>query len=490
MTRNRTNRGVVSLLVLLVVGTTMTAAYPVSAAQTNVQVQSVDVSVDQPAPGEPFTLSVNIANLASSSGPVDVTDLYVRKGGDGFREFARIEDTGTIAAGGNLTVPLTMSLDELGSKRLSVHVVVEDSDGDYRRINYPLYVEVEDSDEAVISFSSIDPTAGQESAFNVTVSNVDTSPLSNVQLQLGENVDIENPERVSASLSARTQASYRFQATFPEAGSQSLNATLTYQSSSGSTRTEHRSVEVDVEQATSDVELDVSNQIQNDSSAIRAELYQFGSAKLEDIQIRVQNNGDTVARVPVADISGESSRTVLLDDDEIPAGNVSITAAYTAGSDQQAITESLLYSKYSPAPTSAITLTDIGITRDGGTLTIEGEAANVGTAQVNSVLISAANTDDVTAVGPTKEYFIDNIGSNELETFETTVNTSSNLDQIPIQVEYTINGQRVSSMIPVDISTIESQSDSNQEGGSPLLAVILLLIVVAGAGFGVYRWRN
>jgi len=70
------------------------------------------------------------------------------------------------------------------------------------------------------------------------------------------------------------------------------------------------------------------------------------------------------------------------------------------------------------------------------------------------------------------------------------VNASSNLDQIPIQVEYTINGQRVSSTLPVDIGTIESQSDSNQEGGSPLLAIGLLVIVVVGAGIGVYRWRN
>lgn len=462
---------------------------PVGAAQVNIQISSIDVSTDQPAPGERFQLTVNVANFRSSSGPVEVTSVYVRRAGDS-NEFARLSDTGSIAPGGNLTIPLTLSIDEPGGERLMTYVVVQDSDGDYHRVSYPVYIDVEEPDEAVVSFSGIDPTAGQESAFNVTVSNGDTAPLSNVQLQLGENVDVDNPERVSASLPAGTQASYRFQAAFPEAGSQSLNATLTYQSSSGSTRTVHRSVEVDVEQATSDVELDVSNQIQNDSSVIRAELYQFGTVKLEDIQIRVQSNGDTVARVPVTDISGEGSRTVLLDDDEIPAGNVSVTAAYIAGADQQTITESLLYSKYSPAPTSAITLTDVGVTRDGGTLTVDGEAANVGTAQVNSILISAANTDAVTPVDPTKEYFIDNIGSNQFETFQATVNASSSLDQIPIHIEYTINGQRVSSTIPIDVGTIESESNSSQDGGSPLLAIGLLIVVVGGAAAGVYRWRN
>jgi hypothetical protein len=576
-----TGRSATFVVALAVVATALTASIPVTAAQTDVQIQSVGVSVDQPAPGERFTLSVNIANLQTSSGPVDVTDVYVRKGTD---EFARIEDTGTIAPGQNLTIPLTMRINDPGSKRLTVHVVVEDSDGDHRRINYPLYIEVEEPDEALLSVADLDPTAGQESAVNITVSNGDAAPISNVQLEVGGDATVKNPERVSASLASGTQTTHTFQVTFPEAGPQQLDAKLTYKTSSGSTRTIQRTVRADVEQATndpalrasirtnngssvihtelqqfgnvelhevqiralqnditvartivsdvpakgirtatldsstipggavtviaeftaageqrtvretlnytSDVELDVSNQIKNGSSVIRAELQQFGNVELRDVEIRAESDGETVSRVPVPNVLSEGTRTVALSGDEIPAGDITVVAAYTAGDERQTTTASLLYSKYSPAPTSAITLTSIEFTRQGDVLTLDGDAANVGTSQVNSVVISVVKTDAVRPVEPNREYFIENIRPNRFTDFEATATIPTNIEQFPIRVQYTVDGQRVSSIIPIDVTDVRVQSGDSQNGGSPLFVIGIVLFVVAVAGVGVFRWRN
>ncbi|MEA5410120.1 hypothetical protein VB773_22770 [Haloarculaceae archaeon H-GB2-1] len=71
---------------------------PARAAQTHVAIQSVNASVSDPAPGEQFTLTITVANLQSSSGPVEVTDVYVRRAGS-TEEFARIDDVGTVAPG-------------------------------------------------------------------------------------------------------------------------------------------------------------------------------------------------------------------------------------------------------------------------------------------------------------------------------------------------------------------------------------------------------
>ena len=279
---------------------------PIASAETanaDIQIRSVNVSAEQPAPGETFQLGVNIANFRSSSSTVEVTQITVREAGSP-ETLAKIANTGSIAPGGNLVVPMTLRIDEPGGKRLIVEATVENDDEDEQRVRYPVYIEVKPPNEAIVSFSSVDATAGQEANFNVTVSNGGTAPLSNVRLQVDGEFDAENPERVLASLEGRTQTSYQFRATFDRPGPQLIDATVRYQSNAGGTRTVNQTVQLSVERATNDVEFDVSNQIQNESSVIRAELYQFGNVRLENVQIRVQHNGETVTRAPVADIPG------------------------------------------------------------------------------------------------------------------------------------------------------------------------------------------
>lgn len=576
-------RSVASLLILTLLAATLTTAVPAAAAQTNVQIQSVDVSPAQPAPDERFTLTVTVANFASSSGSVDVEQVYLREQS---RTFARTTDVGSIAAGGTLTVPLTAKFEEAGGKRLSVNVVVEDGDGDERLVKYPLYLTVEEPDEAAISVAGLDPVVGQKGPVDLVVSNGDTKPISNVRLRVAGDARVENPNRVSASIPAGTQRTHTYQVTFPESGPQQLEATLRYKTSGGNTRTVRRTVTTDVEPATndpelrttietesgssvvrtelqqfgnadlidveiravqdgdivartlmadvpakgtqtvaldgstipggsvevvaeftaagtrrtvsetldykSDVELDVSNQLLNGTSVIRAELQQFGNVELRDVEIRAESGGETVARVPVRNVLSEGTRTVALSGDEIPAGDITVVASYTAGSERKTVSANLLYSKYSPAPTSAISLTSIETSRQGDVLTLNGEAANVGTAQVNSVVVSAVETDTVRPVEPNREYFIQQINSNEFADFEATARVPTDTDQIPIQVQYTVNGQRVSSIIPVDLADGGAQSgDENRSGDGPSAfavgSVLLLLIIV---GVGVYQLRS
>ena len=473
---------------------------PVVSAQssgTAIAISNVTASTQTPTAGEPFSLRVTISNYPNSQRTANINSLFV-EGGDN-RE--HIGGLGKLTNGSHMTVSVPMTINDPGQKTISLRLY--GNAGEAISVQSQYVVDVRNPQRPILGITVTEPKTGDTGGVavsnpvvgatrqvNVTVANGNTESLRNVQLRLDGDADIKNSRRISASIASGNQTSHTYQVKFSRSGQQSLDATLTYDTPSGKTRTVSQINTVNVDAATSDVTLDVSNRIRNDSSVILTELHQFGNVELEDVQIRAVNDGSTVARVPISNVPGEGSRNVTLDDNDIPAGNIMIVATFTAGTDRQTIQQSLRYSKYSPAPTSAIALTDVGITRGGGTLTIEGEAANVGTAQLNSALISAANTDAVTPVGPTKEYFIDNIDSNEFETFEATVNASSDLDQIPIQVEYTINGQRVSSTIPVDIGTIESQSDSNREGGSPLLAIGLLVIVVVGVGIGVYRWQK
>jgi len=459
---------VASLMILLMLVISVFAVTaPVVSAQssgTAIAISNVTASTQTPTAGEPFSLRVTISNYPNSQRTANINSLFV-EGGDN-RE--HIGGLGKLTNGSHMTVSVPMTINDPGQKTISLRLY--GNAGEAISVQSQYVVDVRDPQRPILGITVTEPKTGDTGGVavsnpvvgatrqvNVTVANGNTESLRNVQLRLDGDADIKNSRRISASIASGNQTSHTYQVKFSRSGQQSLDATLTYDTPSGKTRTVSQINTVNVDAATSDVTLDVSNRIRNDSSVILTELHQFGNVELEDVQIRAVNDGSTVARVPISNVPGEGSRNVTLDDNDIPAGNIMIVATFTAGTDRQTIQQSLRYSKYSPAPTSAIALTDVGITRGGGTLTIEGEAANVGTAQLNSALISAANTDAVTPVGPTKEYFIDNIDSNEFETFEATVNASSDLDQIPIQVEYTINGQRVSSTIPVDIGTIESQ---------------------------------
>ncbi len=462
-----------------------------SAAQTDVAVQSVEMSVDQPAPGEPFTLTTTIENLESSSGSVDVTDVYVRKSGS-TTEYGRIENVGAIAAGQALDVPLTVSIGGPGERRLTVHVVVRDDDGDYKRINYPLYVDVEEPDEAAISFATPDLVAGQQSTVNVSVSNGDDATLSNVRLELAGDATVDNPERVSASIASGSQVINQYQVTFSEAGQRTLNATLTYKTSEGVTRTADRSVTVDVAESNVDAALTATPTMANGSSAIRASLTEYGNVELRDVEVRALSDGEVVARALSEDVPAEGTRAVTLDGTSIPAGEVTIAAEYTAAGERRSAERTI---RYSPQAISEISLTGVDFTRDGSTVGISGDTANLGSADVGSVLVSVGERDGVSPIPPNGEYFVGAVESSEFATFEVTASVTEGVERVPLDISYSVNGERHSRVATVDLTQPSAAGENGGSGGSgssgglPLLGIGALLALIVG-GVAVYRWRR
>jgi len=463
-------------------------AIPAAAANTDVAIESVDLSVDQPAPGESFTLTTTIANLESSNGSVEVTDVYVREAGSS-SDLARIEDVGSIGPGDTQSIPLTMSIDEPGEKKLVVKAVVRDADGDYTSVSYPLYVDVQEPDEAVVSFAGLDSVAGEESQVDVTVSNGDDGPLSNVRLELTGAADVENPERVSASIQPGTQTTHTFAATFDEAGNRPLTATLTYKTDEGVTRTVTRNVTADVEPANLDPQLTAKATTANGSSVVRATLSEFGNVELRDVQLRAVVDGETVTRTRLADVPAGESRIATLDGDAIPPGEVTVIAEYTAAG-ETATSETTL--SYTPAPNTGVTVTGVDASRSGGVVTISGDAANVGSLDATSVVMSVVAADGVTPVNPNKEYFVGTVDSSEFATFQLTANVSASVTAVPVRIEYTVDGERLSRVVELDVSDVAPPAGGQGGGdsGSSLLlgALVVLLAVALGVALTIaYR---
>ncbi|MEY7848751.1 hypothetical protein AB7C87_06050 [Natrarchaeobius sp. A-rgal3] len=184
------SRATISLAVVLVIALGAGAAVAtVVAAQSNVQVSSVTVSPEEPTTGEQVTLETEIANLESSSGPVDVTDVYVRTDGSA-ETHGRVDDVGSIGPGGSVTVPLTTSFDRPGTKTLTVHVVVEDDSETRRTYQYPVSVDV--ADPTIRADLSIGSSINQSGTTQVELTNYGNVELTDVEVTAsvdGEVVD-------------------------------------------------------------------------------------------------------------------------------------------------------------------------------------------------------------------------------------------------------------------------------------------------------------
>lgn len=486
----------------LLVFSAVFAVTAVSATPSNVAITTVNTSVDRPAPGEPVTVTMEVRNPESSSGEIQITSTQIRKSGSATR-YAYANDIGALGPGESVKIPLTVRFDDIGEKNLAAWATVRTPSNGIRTAKLPFFIEVTEPDDAVLSVrkpEEIDPVAGEETQINVSVSNSVEDTLSNVRLSLEGDARVESPDRVIASLDQGTQSSHTYQVTFVDAGSQTLNATVTYRSTGGSTRTLSREISTDVEDPVVDTDLTAATAQLNDSSGIEATLTEYGNVELRDGQVRAIVNGDTVTRTLVPDIPPEERYTVTLDGSDIPPGEVTVVARYTAAGEVRTVDTSV---DYSPQQTAEITLSSVEASRVGGTLTLDGDAANLGSADARSVLVSVEDATGITPAAPNREYFIGQIPESEFDTFELTADVSPEVERVPVKIDYSVNGEQYSQTVAIDVSgasTVPENGDgsdssrSNSSGGSSgggfPLVIVALGLVVLGSLFLVYRWRK
>lgn len=213
----------------------------VAAAAQDVQISNVTVSPETPVTGETVTIETTIANLDSSDGPVEVTDIYVRTSGN-VDEHARIEDVGSIDPGGSLSVPVSATFDSPGEKRLTVRAVTQDESGDYHRYEYPLYLDVEEP--TVRADLTTSPVQNRSEMTEVELTNYGNTDLTDVEIsaETGDGVvdrgftfDVEpgSTESVTFDTSNLTGEDVTFVARYDAVGEEHTAETVTEIGDSG-----------------------------------------------------------------------------------------------------------------------------------------------------------------------------------------------------------------------------------------------------------------
>lgn len=408
-------RRLLAVLLSLAVAASATAAVTgfAAAQQANVAISGVNVSPDEPGPGEEFTLTANISNLASSNGAVTVTDVFVR-GQESGEEYAWTENLGGISPGNTMSVPISFSIPKTGSKNLRVHAFVETPNENHQRLEYPVLVTVSEANEVLVSVRAPEASVDQESTVNVTVANGDSSAISSVEMLLRGSGSVDDPRRVTGSIESKTDRAFLYDVSFDERGTKTLNATLTYTTGGGVTQ--------------------------------------------------------TVSDSATFEITNESADT----GDQLE-GKIRLVGVETSGS---------------------------------GIVTLQGDAANVGGTNVKSVLLRVKDTETVSPMGSSGEYFVGAVNDSKFDTFELIARTTAEATAVPVHVEYIVDGEKKTDTVRINVSSAGASSqpvreeerfpnerrtpvDDRRSGAlGGLGGVIVAVLVVVGLGGGAYVFRK
>jgi len=380
-----------TLLAVLVIASTIGGVATVASAQQSAVSVSIDSSPEDPVVGETVTFNITVTNQEGSSGIVDVSSIMLRTNNE---HYERVEDVGSLAPGGSLTVQMTTSFEEAGQRNLKAHVSAERASGGNLRAYYtPVTVDVEEID-------------------------------------------------VNGALSTAA----------------------------------------------------------NDSDETTVTLTNYGNVELSNVKITAAADGGVRDRRDAFDVDPGEADSITFDTGEYETDAVTFTAAYTARNERYETTRT---SAIDREVTGEIRLTGVEVAESGSAVSIDGEAANIGGTDVESVLISIPDTDGVSPAAGSGEYFVGSVDASEFATFELTANVEG--DAVPVEIAYIADNDRVTTTQTLDVSSLntttgaadqpqpEATSTGSGQGqsGLPVIPIVVGVVVVLGlGGVGRYLWNR
>ncbi|RLM71593.1 hypothetical protein DVK05_00165 [Halorubrum sp. Atlit-8R] len=375
------------------------------------------------------------------------------------------------------------------------------------------------ADDPAIQLSSVtvtpdDPTTGEQVTIDATISNLENSDTivdvtSLYVRSIGTTEEFARIENVG-SISPGGSLSVPISATFETAGQKQLDVNLVVQDTNGDYHSYTYPVYVEVSESVVRADLSATA-TENESETVEVALTNFGNTNLTDVEITAAAGGDVFERNFARDVSPESSQVTSFDTSGVVSDTVEFTATYDAAGASHSTSLVTDINEETQVP-GEIRLTAVEVSRTGSGVMIEGDAANLGGTDADSVLVQVNETADVHPVSPSGEYFVGGVEASEFATFELTAQTESNASVVPVTITYIVDNERVTTTQQVDLTATAmavspsatpgdsaatssgaatSHSGAGEQGGLPLplLAggVVLITILLAGVA---YRWRS
>ena len=354
-----------------------------------------------------------------------------------------------------------------------------------------------------VNVTPTDPTVGETVTVEVTISNQEGSnsvvDVSSIMLRTTS----EHYERVEdvGAIAPGGSLTIPITTSFDTAGQKELLAHVSAASQSNGSETSHlrayyRPITIDVEEPEIDAGIAAST---NTSGETTVTLTNYGNVEFTDAEIRTSVNGTQRDQRDTFDITPNESESVTFDTANYDSDILTLTGAYTARGERHEVTRAV---DLNQQVQGEIRLTSVEVTERGTTISVDGEAANIGGTDVESVLVRVPDSDTVSPAGGSGEFFVGSVDASEFATFELSSSVSNGTDTLPIELTYIVDDERITTTQTIDISTAGSSSPEPSQGqpaasstgdgssgslGLPLIPLILGLFVVVG-GSGVLYW--
>lgn len=462
----------------------------------NPTISEVQVSPTTPAPGETVTVTPVIENLESSSGPFRVTDVAVRER-DGSDELTRVEGLGNVAPDSTLEVPLSVEFDSAGNHQLRVILYGEYNGSESIQVEHPVTVTVADRDPQmdITTEESID---GVPANGTVELVNGLESEITNVEATVdGTGVEMIENRTILASVDAGESVDIPFRFRPTAAGEHELTVQLDYTVAGTTDRSVTYSSSIQTDAIDDDdIRLNVTTVGDSSDPDVSVEVQNFGNHEIEDVTVTATSSDATFGEAAISSIAAGDSQQVRLDTTlQQSAATADIRVDYEMGTNTgTATTTTTIESEQ-----GRIVLTGLDVTReDDGRIRVSGSTSNVGSSDIDSVIVSIRDTDSVDPAFPNREYFVGTVPASDFVSFDVYARTDSNTSSIPLEISYTSGGETREQHTSVDISSLQSAQpaapdpDQSDTGGFTGLITVgvgsIMLLVVSGVL--VVGWKN
>lgn len=351
--------------------------------------------------------------------------------------------------------------------------------------------------------STDDPVPGEAFSVTTTLANDDDSDDTYriTDLSVAEasdrNYDEDDEELavldVSDPLQPGSERTYDFSVTLEDAGERTVYVHATLLSTRGERKHIVQPVTVDVDRPNPQLELDVSDAVVGAERTVNVTVANGLDTSVSQIDVRVASPSDALAfrttgRVR-ATLAGGDTAVFGFPVRATEAGQfpVEVTLTYTLDGDRRTVTRTFGADFSEPQNPGEIRLTGVSVTRGpDGVLQIAGSAANVGSTDVESVLVSVVDGDGVRAADPQPDYFVGGVESSDFASFDLNAELTGDRTTVPVRVEYVVDDVRGSYTTDVHVSqsvlaTPTPAPQGRALGGLPLLpAALAVLVVVLG----------
>ena len=489
-----------------------------------VTITDATVSPTTPTAGAPTTIDATVRLSAGSSSAATLERVeVVDENGD---RLGTATDLGSLSPGETLSVPVTVTFQERGTREVTVRATVSDDDGERTTVSRPLSIAVE-SGAPQIETDVDGLVEGVDSAAAVTLSNPTTASLRDITVAFVD-VDGEQTRQTVPTLAAGAVQTLNFSLDPQSDGVRDLTAEVTYTTAAGSRATETVTRSVSVEPLREDVGVRVGRATIDQQPAggdvggvggiagalgggstlqssdgddagqrggpASVTVTNFGNAAIEDVVLvpRLSNGSvaTDVGRTAVADsIAPGSSAGVTVDLSAVDSSALRFTATYEIDGERGETTQRYDLER----PTGAVSVTGLSLSIEDERLQLSGNLGNVGDGEVSGVVIGVGEGSYAAPAYPGRDQFLGTVGSSEFAPFELTARVdTANVTSVPIEIRYTTAGERRTTTVEVAAPVSDDGSDGGVLAGNAVAAVavgVWLLVTAPLVAFSSGRYR-